>query len=525
MYEFDFLAVGEGERSGDAIAVRFTVPNGDEPVVGVIDAGFKQNGDELVEHVNRYYGTGTLDFALLTHPDLDHVGGMGQVVRGLNVRCLLLHRPALHGHALNSGAEPTEELAALVEEKGGTVVEPFAGVSAWDDNFFIAGPTEAFYEEMLEQQEAASKEAAAGRGVVLAERLGKTRIAKAIATKLASFPVEIPFGDAGGDNPRNNSSAILSLMIDGRHSLFMGDAGVPAIDEALDSLEALGHTVGQWPRLVVLPHHGSRHNLDLATINRLLGGHMDDQSFGTAVASVSAESDNPSPRVTNAVGRRGYAVKRTAGMSFRHHHDAPERPRLGRSGSYTSPSRRNRPRRRLMLDAYSLQARRVPVAAVVLPPLVLAGTSALASVKLGIVSGLVLTVCAALAGQLGRDRGKRLEPQLWGELGRQPDTPTPPILYCGQPGCRRAASRTHRDDHRRAPANLARGARRSDRCRRPLRGGVGAHPSAYAQSGRVLAVARRERQLRDASQHARTEARRGRRLRPHHRCRRASAVA
>ncbi len=325
MYEFDFLAVGEGERSGDAIAVRFTVPNRNQPVVGVIDAGFKANGGELVEHVERYYGTQTLDFALLTHPDLDHVGGMGEVVRGLDVRCLLLHRPALHGYGSNSGAEPAEELAALVEEKGGTVVEPFAGVSGWDDSFFIAGPTEAFYEAMLEQQEEITKEAAAGRGVVLAERLGRTRIAKAIATKLASFPVEIPFGDAGGDNPRNNSSAILSLMIDGRHSLFMGDAGVPAIDDALDALDARGRTTGDWPRLVVLPHHGSRHNLDLSTINRMLGGHVDAQSFGTAVASVSAESDNPSPRVANAVGRRGYAVKRTAGMSFRHHYDAPPR--------------------------------------------------------------------------------------------------------------------------------------------------------------------------------------------------------
>lgn len=73
-----------------------------------------------------------------------------------------------------------------------------------------------------------------------------------------------------------------------------------------------------------------------------------------------------------------------------------------------------------MLDAYSLQARRVPVAAVALPPLVLAGASVLASVKLGIVSGLVLTVFAALAGQLGRDRGKRLEAQLWASWGGSP---------------------------------------------------------------------------------------------------------
>jgi beta-lactamase superfamily II metal-dependent hydrolase len=325
MYEVDFQAVGEGERSGDAIALRYTIPGCAEPIVGIIDAGFKPNGEELVDHVPRYYGTDRVDFVLLTHPDEDHINGMGEVVRALNVRCLLVHRPAKHGHRSNSGAEPAEELAALVKEKGGEVVEPFAGVAGWDDSFVIAGPNEPFYEEMLEQQEEVTKEAAA-HGITLAQRVSRTRIAKAVRSKLATFPVEIPFGDAGGDNARNNSSAILSLIVDDRHLLFMGDAGVLAINEALDFMDARSRAARKWPRVVVLPHHGSRHNLDLATVKRMLGGPMNDQSYGTAVASVSAESDNPSPRVANAVGRRGYAVKLTAGGSFRHHHDAPPRP-------------------------------------------------------------------------------------------------------------------------------------------------------------------------------------------------------
>jgi beta-lactamase superfamily II metal-dependent hydrolase len=323
MYEVDVQAVGEGERSGDAIAVRYTIPGRTEPIVGIIDAGFKPNGEMLVEHMPRYYGTKRVDFALLTHPDLDHVGGMGEVVRGLDVRCLLVHRPAEHGYPSNSGAEPAEELVALVKEKRGEVIEPFAGVNGWDNSFLIVGPTEAFYEEMLDQQQEVTKEAAAARGVTLAERISRTRIGKAVSRKLATFPVEVPFGDAGGDNPRNNSSAILSLVVDDRHLLFMGDAGVPAINGALDFM---GDRARSWPRLALLPHHGSRHNLDLATIQRMLGGHADEQSYGIAVASVSAESDNPSPRVVNAVGRRGYVVNVTAGMSIRYPYDAPPRP-------------------------------------------------------------------------------------------------------------------------------------------------------------------------------------------------------
>lgn len=321
MYEIDFFAVGEGERSGDAIALRYTIPGRTDPIVGIIDAGFLANGEALVEHIPRYYGTDKVDFVLSTHPDEDHINGMGVVVRELDVQCLLIHRPAKHGYSSNSGSKPAEELTKLVEEKGGKVVQPFTGVNGWDNSFVIAGPTEDFYKEMLAEQTKAAKKAT--HAPSFAERFLGTTVAKTMHKVLVSFPVEIPFGDAGGDNPRNNSSAILSLMIDDRHLMFFGDAGVPAINDAMDYLDTLSRAA--FPRILVLPHHGSRHNLDLAIIKRVLGGHSSGQ-YGTAVASVSEESDNPSPRVANAAGRRGYEVSVTRGQTFRHAHNALPRP-------------------------------------------------------------------------------------------------------------------------------------------------------------------------------------------------------
>ncbi len=111
MYEIDLFAVGEGERSGDAIALRYTIPGRTDPIVGIIDAGFLVNGEVLAEHVPRYYGTKKVDFLLSTHPDGDHINGMGEVVRELDVQCLLIHRPAKHGYSSNSGSKPAEELA------------------------------------------------------------------------------------------------------------------------------------------------------------------------------------------------------------------------------------------------------------------------------------------------------------------------------------------------------------------------------------------------------------------------------
>jgi hypothetical protein len=102
-------------------------------------------------------------------------------------------------------------------------------------------------------------------------------------------------------------------LIDGQHLLFPSDTGVPALNQALDYLDAYGRT--NYPlRMFALPHHGSRHNIDRDTIERVLARRT---SQGIAVASVSAESPRyPSPRVANAFGRRGYPVYTTAGKTL-----------------------------------------------------------------------------------------------------------------------------------------------------------------------------------------------------------------
>jgi beta-lactamase superfamily II metal-dependent hydrolase len=330
VYEVEFLAVGDGEKSGEAIALRFTSPIDGGTVVGVIDAGFTDTGPELVSHIIRHYGSDWVDFVLSTHPDADHINGMGYVMRNLRVGNLLIHRPAQHGYSNNSGARPAEELVRLAEAQGSNVMEPFAGVNGWGDAFLIAGPTREHYERMLADQEETAK--AEARRLSFAERyFGESAVktVRALAERvLANFPVEIPFDDAGGTNPRNNSSAILSLMVDGKHLLFPSDAGVPAINQAMDFLDGRGRTT-LYPAFFGLPHHGSRHNLDLDTIQRILGSHTNEH-YGTAFVSVSAESDLPSPRVANAAGRRGYRVYKTDGSGYIRHSspDAPYRAGL-----------------------------------------------------------------------------------------------------------------------------------------------------------------------------------------------------
>ena len=94
-YEIDFLPVGDGEKSGDAIAGRFgnLYGNRDEQFVFVIDRGTKESGKNLVDFIRQYYKTRKADAVFSTHPDGDHSSGLTVVLEEMDVNYLLIHRP------------------------------------------------------------------------------------------------------------------------------------------------------------------------------------------------------------------------------------------------------------------------------------------------------------------------------------------------------------------------------------------------------------------------------------------------
>lgn len=321
MYEIDFLPVGDGERSGDAIAVRFTRPDTGRHAVMIIDGGFQDDGDALVEHVQEWYGTSYVDLVVSTHPDGDHIGGMGRLMRRLHVGTLWIHRPTLHGYPGNSGAEPSEELVTLAAAQGTQVAEPFTGMSGFGGALTVAAPTGAWYEQMLAEQAVTAKTASVPSfGARLAE--GAVRLAR---RALDALPVETLYDDDGGTNPRNNSATVLDLAVDGRRFLFTSDVGVPALHHAADYLEASGRTAIELHFIQGL-HHGSRHNVDRNILDRLLGS-AGQAPWRTAYISATENAPkHPHPKVTNAMMRRGCSVYTNERGAIHHHSpDAPDR--------------------------------------------------------------------------------------------------------------------------------------------------------------------------------------------------------
>ena len=316
-YEIDFLAAGNDTDSGDAIAVRFTHPTTGEWTKLVIDAGFKEDGETLAAHIRKYYGDDRIDLAILTHPDGDHIGGMGQVVRGLSVERLWLHDVGAHGGASLRAANAVDDLIAVAQAEGTTVEEAWAGAQAFDGALTVLGPAKAYYEDLVEEQvSGVSAAAVAKKALIEAARGIWDRLGGALGE-------EVPFPEKEV-TPRNNSAIITMLKLDGETHLLTSDAGVPALNRAWEVAEQ--KELAGPPTFVQIPHHGSRRNASSAWLDRLLGPAGQDPCR-TALVSVAPNSEkHPSGKVINAYMRRGCNWAATAGGAKLYHHETPTRP-------------------------------------------------------------------------------------------------------------------------------------------------------------------------------------------------------
>lgn len=351
-YEVDFLAVGEGERCGDAIALRFGNLAGrrDEQQVWVIDGGTKESGESLVAHIAKYYGTDRVDVVVSTHPDSDHASGLSVVLEQIKVGVLLMHQPWNHAENIRhlfddervtpSGIEDrvwralqdARELEKIATRKRIKIIEPFAdnGYCELSPNakLYVLSPSKAFYEQQLANfrcmPEAAQK-AAMARPVEAV--LG---MAKEAARALETWFTET-LADPGPDatSAENNSSTILLFELDGKRLLFTADAGVPALTEAANRAAALGIDL-KTVNFIQVPHHGSKRNVGPTILNRIVGTIKATESYDkTAFVSASKDGQpkHPAKKVVNAFKRRGANVFATQGKGLWHHsNDAPQRP-------------------------------------------------------------------------------------------------------------------------------------------------------------------------------------------------------
>jgi len=300
----------------------------------------------LVEHIRKYYNANFIDLVISTHPDADHSAGLYVVLEKIKVGMLWMHLPWKHtdgiskmfrdGRVSDDGVEEklrkaldnALDLERLAKKLGVPIYEPFTGVNTFDDRVRIVGPTQKFYESLLPDFRCTpeAKRDSQLRSLVklLIEKAGTVA-----GTVAESLGIETLRDEGDPTSAENNSSAIVLIRPSPDTGLlFTGDAGIPALTEAADYLDACG--IGaSFPKFMQVPHHGSRRNVGPTILNRLVGPKR-SQETNMKTAFVSAAKDgapkHPAKKVTNAFRRRGAPVHATQGSAKRYPSaDAPDR--------------------------------------------------------------------------------------------------------------------------------------------------------------------------------------------------------
>jgi beta-lactamase superfamily II metal-dependent hydrolase len=332
-YEIDYIPVGDSEKGGDAIALRFgnlAGPRNEQSVV-VIDGGFKDSGEKLVKHINDFYGTTYIDLVISTHPDADHASGLSVVLENMRVGQLAMHRPWEHaaiikgffkdGRISSSGLEEklekslqnASDLEALATKKGIGIVEPFQGTTGFNGALTILGPSAEYYRAMLANFRS-TPEPIDFLGIFAPMQ----KAAKEGVKHIRDFwHIDLLDDDEDTTSAENNTSTIILFNIDGHKLLFTGDAGKTALLNAIAYAEGLGISLTGMQFLDV-PHHGSKRNLNSKILKKM--------NATTAFISAPAESDkHPAKKVINALKKHGARVYVNRSRTLWQHHNAPTR--------------------------------------------------------------------------------------------------------------------------------------------------------------------------------------------------------
>jgi hypothetical protein len=338
-FEIDFLDV-EAKKSGDAIPIRYSL-NGTTRI-HVTDGGFQDTGDILVKHINKYYDAPSyIDAVVVTHPDVDHAGGLRKLFEEYEIGELWMLRPWLYADELidrfkrftsiDNLVKRLKELypnltvlEELAEEHDVPIYEPFQGATIGD--FVVMAPTKVRYLDLVVESDK-TPEPTKAEQLSLAKSAGLV-FEKAVAFIRAVWGKEtFPEDDTSAEN---NMSVIQYANLCGEKILLTGDAGRAALEEAADYAPYVGLSLPGIDRMQV-PHHGSRHNVSTEILDRWLGPRLrekpqsDAYKFSAIVSASKLDKDHPRKSVVRAFIHRGGKVITTEGSSKSTGQNAPDR--------------------------------------------------------------------------------------------------------------------------------------------------------------------------------------------------------
>lgn len=343
-FEIDFLKM-DSKNSGDAIGVRYEI-NG-ETFIHVVDGGHQTTGEELANHLRKYYdGCPAIDHVVATHPDGDHAGGLRTILEEFPVARLWMLRPWEYADELIgdfSRFTSVDNLKKRLREiypninfleemaikRGIPIFEPFQGARI--GAFTVLAPTKERYlrlvldsEKTPESVARAEEERLLAEGRWTAERLFK----KVVNLVRAAWGAEV-FSEEETSS-ENEMSVVQYASLCGKKLLLTGDAGRGALSEAADYAPNANLFLPGIDRFQI-PHHGSRRNVSTELLDRWLGEKLPqkpapgEQTFSAIVSASKEDEDHPRKAVIRAFIHRGANVISTESAGIQTHHNSPDR--------------------------------------------------------------------------------------------------------------------------------------------------------------------------------------------------------
>lgn len=327
--EIDFLGV-ETDKSGDAIAVRYMVDG--LTSIHVVDGGFIDTGDQIIQHLQTHYGTTKIDHVVLTHSDQDHANGLRVVLEKCEVGRLWMNRPWLYADELlprfptyksvdalerklrsaYAGPLALEEIAL---ERRIPISEAFMGSQV--GQFTILTPSKQRYLQLIAESEKTPK-TLAQESLMKVAMDGIFRAATVVSNLVRAAWGEEIF-PASGTSSENEMSVVQYASINGKRVLLTGDTGRDGLTEAADYLESRGVVLpGIW--CFQVPHHGGRHNVSTESLDRWAGPRLDQPlektTWNAICSSAKADTHHPKMSVKRAFMHRGAHWSETEGRTI-----------------------------------------------------------------------------------------------------------------------------------------------------------------------------------------------------------------
>lgn len=350
-YEVDFIGVKNTKAKQDADAIVLRWKENDTYKICIYDGGFKVHGEEMVEHLNKYYfadvaeSERVIDAVIVSHPDQDHTSGLIEVLERFNVNALYMNRPWLYAKELENNKDDgriTEkslenrlrekysfisDLEKIAIDKGIKIYEAFQG-TVINDRLTILSPKKDFYLDLIIESNKTplTTESTTNYGTIWSTM---RTFGNYIKNLIESWTDEHLREDITTTAENEMSTVIYGDMPTGDGILLTGDAGKKALTEAMDYSETQGIYMNNDVNFYQIPHHGGRHNVTPKIMNRMVGNIVKENESNNRVAFVSCaeDSDHPLQMVVNAYVRRGVKVYSNSNGCIIHHSrgDMPDR--------------------------------------------------------------------------------------------------------------------------------------------------------------------------------------------------------